>query len=528
MIVPINDIGSPGVIKDIPAMQLAPGAWSDVNNVGFWGTYARRVRGHSLLIPVSVVPYYLLEAQLAEQYFWLYAGLRKVYGFLGTTSADITRAAGDYTGSVYDRWNGGNFNNTPFLNNGVDVPQMWDPISLSQPLQALPYWPSTYRAKVMRTFKTYMIALGITKASTLYPRMVKWSDSADPGYLPGSWDETDPTKAAGEVTLSEGADPLVDCMVLGDSNILYLEDTTWTQQLSGTETIFTFAKAFNMSGLLAQDCVQSFRSNHFAVTQDDLIVHDGITITSVADDRLRRWFFVNLDSSVFQITFTLIDRRNREIWVCFPMSGGGVCTTALVWNWFLGTWTIRDLPDIRAGASSIHSPTYVNDLWDGADTYDWDTESTQDWALPGNRVYAEVLLLAPADLSGVMQVDDSNSFAGTDFASYVERTGLSVVALSTDGKTVADPEIWKTLIAIHPRIKAPISAQFSIELGSQIVPEGTVTWNAAQTFTVGTDLKVDANPPVCGRFFAVRISHAGGVDWDLYGYDLDVVAGGQL
>jgi hypothetical protein len=524
-LVPIYDVGVKGVNFDLPPTQLSPTEWSNMRNVAVRGDCVQLTSGQSALLTPDIAPYYLQEAPLWPNNYWLCAGLKKVYAILGALMTDITRASGgDYSADPYGRWNGGSFNGIPFLNNAVDVPQVWDPIDLSQKLIDLPDWPAATTAKVLRSYKGYLIALGPVKSGSYYPRMVKWSDVAEPGYLPGSWDESDPTKDAGEVILSEGTDGIVDCKPLGDANILYTENSTWSQSLTGTDAIFAFSKIFEMSGMLAQDCVQALRGKHFVVTQEDIVVHNGTTMESVAERRVRDWFFRNLDSSAYNITFTLLDRRNREIWICFP-SSGGVCDLALIWNWHFNTWTTRDLPGIRAGASSISSPVYTNDLWDYGDSYTWEEESVQTWQLSGQATLsAEAVIISPPDTSGILLVDSSETFAGVEVEGTIEKDACDFLAVDSDGKPAADFAQYKHVLAIHPIVDAVDGTEIYVTVGSQTNPRAAVVWGETQIFIVGLLSKTDHY--ISGQHYAVKFMWK--TECKFLGYYIDVVPLGQL
>lgn len=527
MRIPIPDVGDIGVVKDLPAYRVPLNAWTDANNVRFFDKSVHKALGQSSILTPSVAPYFLMATPAAGQNLWIYAGLAKAYGFVGSLEADVTRASGDYTGGAYDLWNGVMFHGIPVLNNGVDLPQEWNPPGTGQLLVDLTNWDAAWKAKVMRKFKDFLVALDVTKSGTRDRRMVKWSHTADPNLLPTSWDETDPTKDAGEQSLSGGTDALVDSRELGDLNVVYTETQTWRMALSASGTIFSFRRSFDTSGLLSLDCAAEFKKLHFAVTQDDIVVHDGFqAMQSVADKSLRRWFFSNLDSTVFFLTRVVPHNRDREMWVLFSLGGGGLLNTALVWNWYLNTWTIRDLPNVRAAASSLYSPVFVRDLWDDGEAYQWDQESEILWGESLRRMFAETILMSPVDLTGILMRDPSvYQFSGADYTSYVERIGIAAAGFR-EGQVIIDPEVVKHVQAIWPRITAALGTQITVKIGTQDSPSDAVSWAAPGTFTVGTDEKVDLYQS--GKLIAVRFEETGSVNWELHGYDIELASHGLL
>ncbi len=525
MLLPVKNIGKYGIISDTPACELPENAWTFLQNVTVRDNVIEKAPGYEKVHSPSFVPYALFPAPIAGQNYWVYLGTAAAKAFFSTLSADITRVSGPYTGTEFDLWNGGMFNGFPYFNNGKDLPQVWGSIDLAQKLVDLPNWPTGTYAKVIRSFKNFMVALNVSEGGVWNPRMLMWSNSAAAGAIPSSWDYTDATLDAGMQVLNEGEDALIDCCQLGDANVVYTETQTWLQSLSGDKLIFNFFKRYNF-GLLTQNCAKSFKGIQFAVTQDDIVTHNGSgDPVSVVDSRMRRWIFSNLTSSVFQISFVMKNDRNREMWFCFPYGGGGLINMAAIWNWRDDTWTLRDLPDIRAGCDSLYNPGATNDLCDAGSAGSIDTD-TDPFGDTTRTASAEVIMMAPRSTEGIYRYNFEYTEAGIDYVSLVERTGLSLAGYNSDGDLVSDPLVEKLCTAVWPRIEAAAGTQIYVQLGCQENEEAQVSWTTATLFTVGMDEKLDLYKT--GRFFAVRFFEIGHVPWKLKGYALDVVPLGML
>ncbi len=525
-LVPISLLGQIGVVKDVLPSELPINAWTDARNVSFRNGLVEKCVGQSeYLASPTAVPYALFATPSGTTNLWLYLGKAKAYAF-SAAETDVTRVSSDYTGGETDLWNGGMFNGLGVFNNGVDNPQLWSPVAVGTKLVDLTNWPASTKAKVVRGFKNYLVALDVTKSSTRYPRMVKWSHVAAPGAVPSSWDETDATKDAGEVVLSEGEDELIDCAQLGDYNVLYTKGQTWMQALSGTASIFNFIKRLDASGILTQECAKPLpRRQHFVVTQDDIVVHDLSSVESVVDARLRNWIFNNLTSSAYKISRVVPFYRHSEMWFCFPYGGGGLLNMAAIWNWKYNTWTVRELPDIRAIASSLSNPTDVIDMWDYSGASDWTTSEV--WDKSGqDSPSQELVMLSPRDTSGILKLETVYTFDGANYRSYVERTGLALIGQDRDGKHISDPNRLKMLTAVWPDIEAAAGSQISVYAGSHDKPNGTPTWQDPVTFTVGTDVKADIY--ASGRYLALRYEATAGFLWKLKSHALDIVPLGAL
>jgi hypothetical protein len=512
MIVPVSTVATPGLIKDLPPHRLPLGAWTSVKNIRFGDGFASAGYAQRTIFNPTELPLFLSSAR-GDNLLWVMASAKKVFAFDEISFSDITRDSGPYTGGEFDFWNGKMFNGFYVLNNGVDVPQSWNLIEKSTLLVDLPAWQPNVRAKVIRPFGAFLIALDVTK-SVRDQRLVKWSHSADPNTLPSSWDETDASKDAGEVSLAEGKDAMMDCLPLLASNVVYSELQTWRMAYIGPPNIFGFFLVFPSSGILAQGCVQDFKNSHFVVTQDDIVVHNLNTIQSVADASIRRWFFSNLDGDNYLMTRVVKLLDEREMWVCFPTNGSAL-THALVWNWNYNTWSIQELGVAKCVTDSYSAPSSTPDPWSTND-YTWNGETTQVWG-GGFKAfkYTEALLLGTE--GAIYHIGDGN--AGTVSVS-LERTGI----INVDPEAV-DELSYKQVLSLRPSISAPEGTVIQISVGHQDAVSQTVIWDDSVAFMVGADIEVALN--ATGRYLAVKFEWTADKDTKLYGFYLDVVNLGE-
>ena len=524
MRVSFNDVGKLGIIKDTPDHDLPFDAWSDGRNVRFFDNKVLKFPGH--LPPFgtpSVPPYWLLSVPTAALYFWLYAGLEKVFAFNAGVHTDITRLSGDYTGGADNPWNGGLIGGVPVFTNGVDLPQVWNPASFSTKLIDLPNWPTTYRAKIIRPFREFLVALDITKGITRFPHMVKWSHPADPGTIPISWDETDPTKDAGEKDLTDtDAGFVLDCLPLRNVNIVYKEGSTWIMQHIGGTFVFRIDRIFEQLGLLAPRCVVTIGEGerHFLATADDLVIHDGQTPISLLDRRQRRTLVNTIDSVNFRRSFAVRNPTEKEYWFCYPEAGNSFPNRAIVWNQRDNTLGHRDIPLAAFGWTGV-----VEDLtgltWD-SDSGTWDSDSSV-W---GERLYGfkGAPVLAVPSPANIFQTDQTEQFNGQNFLSYIERLGMPL-GHDREGNRVPEHDKFKLVSRIWPKVKG---GPVNIRLGSQKLPGGAVTWTAAKSFNPATQIKLDfLDKPenggfVPGRYVTIRVESEANIHWELEAFDLDI------
>lgn len=351
----IQLIGSPGVIRDTPAHKLNDAAFSDAKNMRFGEKGAESLVGNlSVFTAASITPLWIGFFPPITNPHWAYGDLASMWVFEGSTHSDITRASGAYGGDAGERWQSTVFNGIAIFNNTIDLPQAWNPVSPGTLLIDLPNWVTTRRAKSIRSFKNFLVALYLTDSGTARPYRVLWSDSADSGTVPGSWDSTDPATDSREFDLAETSDFLVDQLSMGDINIIYKEHSTWGMQFIGPPFYFRFWKILSKSGLLHRDCIANVPFGHVVVTQDDIIVHNGQVenSTSVLNAKLRRWLFSSIDVGNFVNSFLLVNPRKNEVLFCFPEIGETFASLAVVWNWQDKSLGVRELSPVTPFAAT--------------------------------------------------------------------------------------------------------------------------------------------------------------------------------
>lgn len=508
------------LVTDQPGWQLTPDAITTAENVRYNDKQLGTIGGHSSFFDTTAPAYFIMPITDGATYYWLYMGLDDGYLYNGTNSTNITRSAGVYTGTASDRWNGCIVNGVPVVNNGVDDPQMFTPISTATDLILLTGWNTNWKAKVIRQYKNFLIALNVTKSGTNYPHMVKWSDVADSGTVPSSWDETVATNLAGENHLSETDGILIDAVQLRDELIVYKEDSVYGMQLIGGNNVFRFRRIRGLGGILAQQCACEFERGHFVVggpSSRDIYIHDGQTSISVAEDRIRDAFFSDLNEDAYSTTFTVGHYTKNEIWICYPSGTATLPDKALIWNYREDNWTFRDLPnETTHGASGIVDIT----------AYTWATlpySTWEDWTgIWNERTFApttDTLVMTSIEEDVVLEIlpttykfEDGNQFAGSNAACKIERVGLD---LGHSGD-------YHMVTRIYPYIEGQ---SVNVYIGSQSSPNGGVDWDGPYSFDPSTDYKIDVRKS--GRLHSIRFQSEANVQWALTGYALDYEYAGK-
>jgi hypothetical protein len=444
-------------------------------------------------------------------YYWIVCGHEDVFVTDMTNYITITRNNGNYSANKDRSWNGGILGGEiPILNNGIDPPQSWSGVT-SELCQDLRYDASNtwgdvnYTCSVIRPFKSYLMALDITKSGTRYPNLVKWSSSASAGSVPDDWDESDATIDAGENYLSDRTGFIIDALTLKDTFVIYGEGTTYGCQYIGGRFIFRFYELFQ-DGALNRRCMVQIKDRHLVLSQNDLVLHDGHRPESIIDNRRQRWLFNNIDQDNYERAFIAPNHREYEMMVCFPSTGSTQADLALVWNYKENTFSERELPDVNHIAYGIIDPGDSLIIDDQSQIIDLD-DSIIDARAYNPTVYYPLLF---SD-SKTYQLEETEQQDGSNMTAYVERLGLDFGTEQT-----------KFIKRIIPQMSG--TGQVTFSLATQKYPGDSVTYYD-YTFTPGADWKIDTR--VSGKLIGYRITSTSNITWALSSIEFEYELAGD-
>ena len=531
MITYFDNVGAVGIIKDIPPHQLPPEAWSGGQNVRFVDGKVRKFAGHTRMFEsstaspsIAVAPYSLLPVSTNNAYFWLYAGLNKVYATDGDQHVDVSQA-GDYSATANIGWNGGVFGGIGILNNGKhgrDYPQQWGDAaveaSFTKPLKDLENWPANTYATVIRPFRNFLIALDVTENADRNRHKVLWSNPAEAGTVPSSWDYSDPTNHAGWTELKQTQGHIVDCLPLRDINLIYKSDSVWSQQFIGFPEVFQFDEVFGTMGALSRNCIKEFYGKHFVLVQDDVIVHDGQTHEPILNRRMRDWIFGQLDSTYYTNSYVVANYPKNEMWCCIPTSGNEFPDIALVWNWRENSTTIRDLPNATAIANGVVDPSGGIITFD-ADTGGFDSVVGSFDDQTYNPTLRKLLMVVPGATDRLLLLDATTTFDNVNMTAFVERNAVPLGRTDRAGFPNIDLVKRKFVRAVYPTIIGMPGTTVDIYVGTQNALEEPINWRGPYAFAIGTDKKINCR--ASGRIISIKFQTTADNDWSLIRYGID-------
>ncbi len=528
----VENIGRFGLQTDPKPYELDVEAWSSVRNIRFSALGAKKFSGQKLVYETTMLhaPYWLFSwpNSVSPGYSWLYAGLNRIARIIGTAHTDLTRFTttlgdDDYAATVSSLFSGVLLGDLPIwcYDGQVDPPQGLN--SGGTRFENLPNWPASTFTDILVTINGFAIAMRVKKSGLAFnPRMVKWSEPADPGTYPNSWDETDPTKLTGEITLADTEGEIIAAVRFGKAMLIYKSDSVVSMRATGGQNIFSFVTLFSEFGALSRESVGVLENAHFVVTEGDVVLHNGQTFNSVIDKKNRKLLFQFMSSALKAKTQVKVYEQLTEVWICYcDVNSAGQLNKALIWNYQDNTWSQRDLQEFSYLAIGFIDTISVGQTFaDISGTFNTDLGAFDEAAAA--PVFDEILAADPVN-TDLLALNFTEQFNGVNISAYVERTGLGIVGRNRQGGWEINLDTVKLVRRIH--LKLTSNGSVNVFVGSQILIDGGINWVGPFPFDPSTQSHFDCR--VNTKFFNIRIESDTDITWTLYGYTLDLEVIGE-
>jgi hypothetical protein len=514
----IHNVGARGVGLDVPDHELPPEVWTNSLNMRFNKMNATRFGGHAQVFGTpTVAPSYVIYVPGLTGHFWIYTSLTKAYVYDGTTHTNITRQSGgldvNYTASNHREWNGCVFGGIPILNNGTDLPQYWSALSAATKLANLTNFTSTLRAKIIRNFGRFLVALNLTDNSTRLPHAVQWSHGADPGTIPSSWDYTDATVDAGRTHLTdvEGGE-ITDALMLGNQLIVYKQRSTHAMRFVGGNDIMGFEQLFG-GGAASPRFVTAIDlgRRHFVVSDTDIFIHQGTKeVDYVAEAAVKDAVFAEISVANQGNAFCFDNPNTSEVFFAYPTTGATLPDRAFVYNYKYKTHQFRAFQGMMAARGSVFSSSGL--LW---------SELTNTWAEttdPWSSETRQMVVIADPTATKIWQLDSGAAFGSLVTSTFLERTGLSVIGKDRQGQPKLDFGQNRLVKRVWPKLRGETVINVRVGMASSL--NGEVTWGTAQSFNPSTQKYLDFTS--FGLMPAIRFEGTENVSWQLEGYGIEI------
>lgn len=393
-------------------------------------------------------------------------------------------------------------------------------------------WGANDSAAVIRPFLDYAICLNVTKAGVEFPTMVKWSGPIQYGSATNAiaWDPADTSTVAGENVLGELKTPIKDGLALGSQFMIYNDDQVWSMEYTGSSFVFNFRRLFFTGGIINTNCVVEVEGKHYVFGSDDIYIHDGVNMKSIADGRVRRKIFESMDRNSSKRFFVTHDSQENLIYFNYVSKEADIGfpntvfnNRAALYNYRTDTWSFMDLPNVVSGTETeIPLTSYLyRDLNKQYDQY--------------NTSYASFTQASPKCNAMLSVIDEANGLNETRmFAIDISTQGTISLPANMEayrpavvervGLDLAEPQggirDYKLVKSMVPQTEFTNSGgTVEFKLGASDLPTQQVTWHTVYSFNPESDYKVDAK--AYGRYLAYRATFNGLLGFKFSGFDLD-------
>jgi len=519
-----KDFGQKGLNTDLPPWDLDPGFLTDMGNVRVVNNKLVSFGGYFewTVPPVNFEPSLLKHAGILSGKAWWVAGKDAVYTWDGSNWVNISSVLG-YAGITdKDGWTCDLFSKFIVATHPQIYPEYWTGATTSTQMLPLPFdatrtWEDVdIRVDIIRSHKDFLLAFGLNEQGDELIDTYRWSDAADVGAIPGTWDETQADNLAGRAQLGGTGGKIIDGLTLRDSFIIYRESGVSVLDYTNDVFVWRARHLADTVGAINKDCIVEVKGHHFFIGDGDILKNDGNSVRSIMHKRIRRRFVANINVEQFQTSFALLNGLNKEIWFCVPEGASSTFPNiAYIYNWRDDTWMLRDLlPEavfMSQGPQLVGTglPAQTWDNW----TQTWNT-ATGVW---GNVVKTPLSnkLIQIRESDGALLIVDSDVNDNSEvYLSFIERTDIPL-----EGH-----ENVTSIQSVYPHMKSSIPVR--IRIGSQQRAGAPVNWKNFVDFDPSKQRKIDIRST--GELHAFRIEREfnDGI-WEFSGIDFEYVFAGK-
>jgi hypothetical protein len=389
-----------------------------------------------------------------------------------------------------------------------------------RPVEPLPGWDPTWRCTYMIAHRYGLFALGMTEGVDYFPYKLRWSNSAQEGALPTSWDPTDLSKDAGDDILGETPGLIVGGARVRGQLYIIKEDAIYRARRVDGQYIYAIERLQGTIGTTAPKGWAEVQGALMVFTSTDVLVFDGQRQSSLSDGTVRESIFSRIRDVWWERSELFYHAPTEQLFVA-TVAEGDRLSDAHVLLTKGSAWGHRTLRQALGFDSAFIKGSATNPTWDeldGSGNLRWTTGGTWDEQTDGNwdrGVYrSSVPDIIVYESNGLLPTDPGVRYWVSAFIQSrnlysdgraknctARRVGLPIngargLAMVTD--------VWFELAGDKPM-------QFRI--GAQEVKDGTITWSPYYTSDPSTRVHLD--PRLTGRFLAWELSSQADTRWEL-------------
>ena len=213
-----------------------------------------------------------------------------------------------------------------------------------------------------------------------YPTTVRWSQAFANTGIPSTWEPTLNNVANEQEVPVRG--PLIDGFFLGGNfYVCSYWDTVVFSPIAyqnSTAPIFGVRLLNQGRGLLNNNCWTNTDANVYGIDARDIWVFDGSNFTSIGNQRVKDYFFNNLNPAHYDRLFMVNNTQKYQIEIYYPdLTSSGWCNKMLSYRYDLNIWnapkTIQNAcmgtegPKVVGGQFNLASRVITYARADGSD-----------------------------------------------------------------------------------------------------------------------------------------------------------------
>ena len=302
-----------------------------------------------------------------------------------------------------------------------------------------------------------------TGTTVNYPTTIRWSQAFANTGVPATWTPTLNNIANEQEIPVRG--PIIDGFFFGANFYIcsYWDTAVMTPIAYQNSTAPVFGvRLFNQGrGLLNNNCWSNTDSEVYGIDSRDIWVFDGSDFAPLGNQRVKNYFFSNLNKTYSTRTFMVNNTQKNQIEIYYPdLTSTGWCNKMLSYRYDLKVWNApRDVDNACMGTEG---PVYES----GAFTYASRTVSYARGGMSGE----------PPIQTGV-----TNGFSGNPIPALFERKNASM-------QTEEGPVPFSSKVYIH-RVLPEISGSGSIDItiGGANATGQEPTYGETETVDIVTD-----------------------------------------
>tara|TARA_R110001632_G_scaffold15461_2_gene51062 strand:- start:642 stop:2807 length:2166 start_codon:yes stop_codon:yes gene_type:complete len=350
------------------------------------------------------------------------------------------------------------------------------------------------------------------------PGVVRISDVAAAGAIPHNWNPYSAgVSTAEEFTLSTTG--IVQELAAMQGN-LYVYTNNSIHALSKTSNPaipYVASIVSSTHGASGLDLVHEHRGTHVVVGSDDIYQFSGhpASIKSMSNNRVRDYYFENVNPSYSTKAFILNNTADDELWICFPnLTSTGNTNEILIFNYEDNVWSRRAITEAAHGISGHTKDVLAN----GSLSTNVDPSVSRP------------IFVLNGDIYGVDFNNKYTDINDANYESYIERTEAPM-SPEFDVESLSSVALWasKDISAdINLRLRFRTTNAPGASLASNpLTTNGTVGDSENPLFIIGKDYKTDAR--LNGRLLSFRFTDESNAseNWRLSGMQLEVKKGGR-